>query len=87
MVRKQSSVSNRVVKVGFIEKVPFEERLEGEGRVSHIHLGVRMCKAEGTGDAKALRQLCAQHVSGTARQPVWLTWCAGGEEFRDIKTL
>ena len=47
MVRKQSSVSNRVVKVGFIEKVPFEERLEGEGRVSHIHLGEECARQKG----------------------------------------
>ena len=43
----ESAVSNRVVKVGFIEKVAFEQRLEGEGKVSLIHLGEECARQQG----------------------------------------
>lgn len=49
--------------------------------------GGRAFQAEGIDSGKTLRQLCALHVPGTARRPLWLVWSESRREVRDGKTL
>lgn len=52
-----------------MEKVMFEDRLEGHEEVSHEGIWGKVFQAEGATSAKALRHNCVWHVEGTARSP------------------
>lgn len=66
-------VLNRTVRAGLIEKMPFEQRLEGSEGISQ---DVRAFQEEGTASAKTATQEIIWYLSGKQRRIASV--CSGG---------
>lgn len=68
-MREGTVISEKVVRVGLVEKVAFQQRRQG-GRKPRLIPGVTVVQSGGTSSAKTLRQ---DHA-GSAGRPLWLEW-------------